>query len=131
MATVNNTGLTVLSKFKVPPRPRYSDSDHTADRLLAFRASMRPIDSAFDDDSYRNGYFLIERLAASAKGTDLPRLQLTAKQAADVLRFITLSEPVEHKDWWLDPKHAPSHVVGFGFALQAVECCLRAIGARS
>jgi hypothetical protein len=111
--------------------PDIDTSFDTADRLRAYAASVQPIDDVFGVQGYRNGYLLIERLAASSDSEDPPKLKLTPKQAADVLRFITLSAPISPRDWWKDPPNGPSHVVGFVFALDAIEECLRAIGERS
>src|ERR1700734_4066718 len=103
-----------------------SDTDtscHTADRLRAYAASVEPIDNVSDIVGYRNGYLLLERLAASAGFEDSPKMKLPPEQAAEVLRFITLSAPISPRDWWKDPPDGPSHVVGFVFALDAVEEC--------
>jgi hypothetical protein len=106
--------------------PDADTSYHTAERLRAYAASLKPIDSVSGVEGYRNGNLLIERLAASAEGEDQPKMKLTPEQAADVLCFITFSTPISPRDWWKDPSDGPSHVVGFVFALEAVEECLRA-----
>jgi hypothetical protein len=95
--------------------------DGTANRLRAYLASMQPLrGSDGDDDIYQRGRSLIERMAISSRGDQLPSIRLTARQCADVLHFIATSEPIEPRTWWKDPENAPSHVVGFGFVLWAI-----------
>ena len=106
-------------------------SDNTADRLQAYLDSVEPRDAAGDFKGYRNGILQILRLAASAQGEDPLTLRLTDDQCADVLHFIAYSDPIRPKDWWTEPKDAPSHIVGFIFVLHALEDSLRATKVQS
>ncbi len=121
MATVNSSRRKTVS---VPS----GYSDDTGPRIQAYLAQLQPLRGidAGDTDEYRNAISAISRLAASAAGTDSPTYQFTQEQAADVLLFMRLSEPVDPVTWWTDPKDAPSHVCGWELVLQAVEDALRA-----
>lgn len=55
----------------------------------------------------------------------MPQMKLTPRQCADVMTFMSLSEPVEPSSWWKDPKGAPSHLVGHYLVLQTLEAALR------
>jgi hypothetical protein len=77
------------------------------------------------DAGYKRGRALINRLAVTAQGEDSPRLRLSASDCADILRFMSFSEPTSPRTWWKDPADAPSHVVGFNMVLNAMEDSLR------
>lgn len=105
-------------------------SDATADRIRAYVASMRPragvvyLDDEIEE-SIRRGHALVERLAQSASGEDLPTLPISLRDCADVIAFIESVDPIERRTWWSDPEHAPSHVCGFLLLLHALERSLR------
>ena len=75
------------------------------------------------DERYQRGRELIERMAISARNNDPPSLKLSMIECADVLHFVTCSEPRDPPGWW-DPDTAPSPVVGFYCILQCVEASL-------
>lgn len=109
-------------------------SDNTADRIRAYLASARPMRGVADlagDDRYQRGRSVIERMALSAPGTEMPTLKLTAAQCADVLYFVARVEPVEPRAWWEDPDDAPSHLCGLMFVLDTVADALRGKVVRS
>jgi hypothetical protein len=104
------------------------DMDETSRRLLAYLASMRPLRGVADvygDDPYQRGRALIEQMAMMVTGTDYPPATLSPSDCADVLRFVHFSEPIDPRRWWDDPKHGPSHVVGFNIVLVVLEQSLR------
>jgi hypothetical protein len=110
-----------------PPRG-YSDA--TTDRLRAYLASVRPrggtvyLDAEIEQQP-RRGRPLVERLAKSSSGADLPDLPLSAGECADILAFMASVEPVDPRTWWSDPSDAPSHVCGFAILLGALEQSMR------
>jgi hypothetical protein len=63
---------------------------------------------------------LIERMAIRAQRMEPPRLVLSAAHCADVLRYISQTEPLEPRDWWEDPNDSPSHEVGFKLVLETL-----------
>lgn len=109
-----------------------ADSDRTDNRIRAYLASIRPLrGSCYREDieaANQRGRSLIERLALSAEGTDLPRLRLAGAEVADVLSFIACSEPIDPQNWWEDDVDGPSHLVGHYLLLQALEKSLREPG---
>jgi hypothetical protein len=116
------------------PSSRYSE--RTSDRLRAYLASVRPLGDVADiaeGDEYQRGRGLIERMALSMGDAehDWPSLRLSAAQCADVLRFVSQSEPLEPRAWWADPPDAPSHVCGYEMVLGCVEKSLRGLGGRA
>jgi hypothetical protein len=120
------------TQAKSPPPAETGYSDDTGPRILAYLSSMRPLRGvgAGEFHEYRNAVSAITQLALSAEGTDSPTHELTREQAADILMFMRLSEPVEPKSWWRSPDDAPCQVVGDVFVLDAVENTLRASGIR-
>lgn len=99
--------------------------DRTDARLRAYVASVESMSGTAEEDRER-GAVLIERLAASAQGSDSPALQLTPEECADVLAWMADRQPVDPDSWWQDPKDAPSHLCGFYMLLQALEHSLAA-----
>lgn len=103
--------------------------DRTDNRIRAYLASVRPMrDCDFRDDiaeANARGGALIERLALSAEGAGAPQLRLTGAQAADVLSFMSCTEPAEFKGWWSDAHDGPSWVCGYQYVLRALEASLR------
>ncbi|MGO9592984.1 MAG: hypothetical protein ACLQFF_12565 [Steroidobacteraceae bacterium] len=120
----------IASEDPPPYRAGPGYSDNTADAVRAYLASLQPVDGCdlTDDKSYWNGRVLIERIALSAKGEDVPTLRLSVSECADVLRFIHCSQPVRRSAWWRDPPGKPSHLIGFIMVLQVLENSLRAVG---
>jgi hypothetical protein len=109
------------------PVPTAGYSEQTADRLRAYVASVGPMDGiedVIDDERYQNGLALIERMAASTRGTDSPRT-LSILQCADLVFFLHTTLPIDPANWWKDPKDAPSHLVGYTFVLNVIEDSLR------
>ena len=109
-------------------------SDQTADRIRAFLMSVRPLRGAShvaDLDEYQRGRVTIERMANASHDTDEPDFVVTHSEAADVLKFLTWTEPFEPSNWWTDPEDAPSHVCGLGFVLRTLERSLRSKEAQS
>jgi hypothetical protein len=105
----------------VPPDPQ-----DTGPGLRAYLASVQPLtgsDRLERDERYRRGRELIERMAASARQGPAA-LRLSVVECADVLHFITCSEPRDPPGWW-DPDTAPSPVIGLYCILQSVEASLR------
>jgi hypothetical protein len=114
----------------VRARPIHHSED-TADRIRAYLASVRPLRGVeFEDTPYQRGRSLIEQLALSADGTEQPTLRLSTLECADVVFFVAKSEPIQDRNWWLEPTDAPSHLVGLKFVLGAVEASLRDKGKR-
>ena len=107
-------------------------ADRTDNQIRAFLASMRPMrDVDFIEpieEANQRGRSLIERLALSAEGSGDPQLRLTAEQMADVLSFVTCSEPVDLEGWWKDTYDGPSHVCGYQAVLRIIEKTLRGAG---
>jgi hypothetical protein len=114
------------------PKTAVLPDDDTAPQIRAYLASVRPmvgIADLYESEPYQRGRSLIERVAISARGGDVPTLRLTAAQCADVVYFIHSSEPLEPSTWWSDPKDEPSHLVGFYIVLGTLEKSLRRKGA--
>lgn len=90
--------------------------DATAARIRAYADSMQPFRGVEMNDAmtmaYARGVQILESLAASASGTDEPTEQLKLSECYDVLHWMRLSEPREPATWGVDPKGAPSHLVG-------------------
>jgi hypothetical protein len=127
MAKINRNA----SEGAAPDRVLLDYSDDTDDRVRAFVAALQPLGGLAVAEmfpEYSRGRALIERVAQRAKGKgDAPlAATLSPSECADVLRFISQSEPIEPENWWQDPKGAPSHLVGFIEVLQAIEKNLRA-----
>jgi hypothetical protein len=102
-------------------------SDDTAPRIRAFLLSMRPLrgmGDVPDDDPYHRGRRVIERMADTAPGLDMPKCRLSLQDCADVMGFLALSEPVKPGTWWRDPRGSPSHLVGFQIVMQTIEKAL-------
>lgn len=118
---------------KKPAVAKQPPSEATSDRIRAFLASMRPLRGcdAASREEYQLGRALIERLALSARDDDYPTLRLTAEQCADVLNFLSRSEPIEEEGWWQDDQDGPSHLCGFYEVIIALETSLRARGRKS
>jgi hypothetical protein len=101
-------------------------SDNTAKRLSAYLGSVRAIDDC-NGTRYARGSAAIGRLIADAYEDHHPTLELSREECADLLYFVTHSQPRDPATWWTDPEDAPSHVVGWMFALGAAEDSLRNI----
>jgi hypothetical protein len=99
--------------------------DHTGRRILAYLASVEPLDAGAVLPEYHKGRSVIEHMALSARGAGDPILTLSVEDCADVLYFVQLSMPIEPKGWWDDPKGTPSQIVGFTMVIGAVEKALR------
>jgi hypothetical protein len=115
-----STHASVKRSGRLPP---VGYSEDTSARIYAYLASVRPLRGVADlgqREDFQRGRALIERMAMSAQGMDPPRLYLGRSYCADVLRFISQTEPLEPRDWWNDPEGSPSHVVGFNFVLQTL-----------
>lgn len=116
------------AKARQPIAPYCDYSDDTAPRIRAYLLSVRPRNCLLEVSSlpsYQRGHSVIERIAATATGIGMPTVNLSARDCADVLSFINVSEPVAPRTWWYDPKESPSHLVGFCFVLQTLEAALR------
>ena len=104
-------------------------NDRTDNRIRAYIASIKPRKGVCHPDDVEaaqaRGRGLIERLALSAEGDDMPQLRLRVSQVADVLAFITSVQPIEAKSWWRDDPDGPSHLVGYHLLLGALEDSLR------
>jgi len=104
------------------------DPDHTAPRIRAYAASIKPLTGiVFRDDVQEQmdrARVLLERLAQSARGADTPTLKLTPAQCADLLTLMSCSDPVDMAAWWLD-RNDVSHVCGFTLVLDAMAASLR------
>jgi hypothetical protein len=115
-------------------RPEGGGVDDTSARIEAFLASVRFVAGlplmGERADAIARGRRVIEKMAASATGTDLPAPDLTLAECADVLAFLDAVEPVEPATWWRDPKIGASYYVGRHFVLNTVEDSMRAGGAR-
>jgi len=111
------------SHGKALPSTAYSDK--TADRIIAFLSSVRPLRGFSVEDEFERGRALIERIAMSARDTDNPTVVLSVQHVADVLGFLAFVEPFEPCTWWQDPPNSPSHVAGFELLLRALESSLR------
>lgn len=112
-----------------------SPSEHTADRIRAYVASLQPRDGSSKDQAYHRGRAIIEQLALSCPTGpedtyEDPQLTLTPAQIADVVNFIHGAEPIDSRAWWDDPKHTPNHICGFMFVLHAIEDSLRQMPVR-
>jgi hypothetical protein len=116
-----HSNVTTLSRAYPPA----SDIDHTGRRILAYLASVEPLDAVANQPEYLRGRSLIEHLALSARGDGEPTLKLSAEDCADVLRFVHCSTPIEPRTWWFDPKGAPSQIVGYDMVMGCVEMNLR------
>lgn len=105
----------------------HEPSETTTDRIRAFLATMRPLrgSAIAGDEQYESGRSIIERVALSTEDMERPTLHLTPDQCADVLNFLSRSEPVEPEGWWRDPEDAPCHVAGLFLLLGALEDSLR------
>jgi hypothetical protein len=103
--------------------------DHTGRRILAYLASVQAVDGGAVFPNYGRGRCVMEHMALSAKGSDMPTLRLSAEDCADVLYFVQCSTPIEPRTWWDDPKGAPSQVVGFSIIMGVLEESLRGRGA--
>lgn len=116
------------------PRSLEAYSDDSGPRIRAYLASMRPMRGVADIyslETYQRGRSLIEAMALTATGEDMPAIRLSAADCADILAFVSYSEPVEPGSWWKDPKGSPSHLVGYYLIVQAVQAALRRRRVRS
>lgn len=115
------------------PAQSCDPTDRADNRIRAYLASMRGTrDVVYRDDiaeANARGRSLIERLAISAEGTDPPRMRLTAAEMADVLSFMSCTEPVDLKGWWSDTYDGPSWVCGYHAVLRSLEASLRGASA--
>lgn len=134
MALINASRKQLAPRVASEDSPAYRahpiNRDSTANRLRAFSASMQPI----VDDAIEQripGMLLIERLAYSAQGDNLPTLRLSIEECAELVTFIRASEPVAPRNWWKDPSDTPSQVCGFYNLLMILERNLEAAGERS
>jgi hypothetical protein len=112
------------------PRARIDSgySDETSPRIRAYLASVRPRRGSNFSEECESGRDLIYRLALSASGEDSPTLKLSPRDCADVLAFISVTEPVEPRTWWTaNPQDAPHHVCGYMEVLHALEDALRVV----
>jgi hypothetical protein len=108
------------NSLRLPP---VGYSEKTSARIYAYLASVRPLSGCADigeGQDFQRGRALIERMAMSARGMSSPTLVLSAPHCADVLRFISQTEPLEPQDWREDPEDAPCHVVGLHFVLETL-----------
>jgi hypothetical protein len=99
--------------------------DQTGRRILAYLASVEPLDAGAVLPAYHKGRSVIEHMALSARGASDPGLRLSVDDCANVLYFVQLSVPIEPRTWWEDPKGTPSQIVGFTMVVGAVEKALR------
>jgi hypothetical protein len=104
-------------------------SDDAGERISAFLGSVRTTRGMEEDaeelEGFHSGREAIEQMARTAPDTDNPLTTFPANRCADVLTFLRCVEPVDKVNWWIDPKAAPSHVVGFQLVLICLEESLR------
>jgi hypothetical protein len=98
-------------------------------RILAYLASVRPLEGidlrADLQKQFDRGQALVRRMAFSAEDTDHPRMLLTLSECADVVAFLEGVEPIEPREFFSDPKGAPSHQVGYYLVLSNLGSELR------
>ncbi|MEX1993389.1 MAG: hypothetical protein WD929_01910 [Steroidobacteraceae bacterium] len=99
--------------------------DATAARIHAFLGAVRPLRGCVMLEPYYRGGHVIAELAAASRGSDPPAMSLTLDQVADVLRFLSNSEPWNPRTFEIEPRYKPSHVVGRMFVLEALEGAVR------
>lgn len=114
------------------PVKGYSDGD--GERIRQFLARIAPANNSFKySEAFDHGLNLIERLAASRMGRNVPygeEVPFTRNECIDVLYFLSVVMPIG-EDWEQDrEKDAPSHIVGQSLVLCALEESLRAAGGR-
>lgn len=100
--------------------PPLDYSDDTGPRIRAYLASVLPLGRSGEDEDYKRGRVLIERMALSARGEDDPRIELSAEDCADVLAFVRDSVPFDESTWFDEREDSPSHLCGLQFILASV-----------
>lgn len=101
--------------------------EHTRTRIYAYLRALQPIDGVCfcSNESYHRGRELIAVLAESSEGCDRPRRRLTSNECADVIAFMSRSEPRTRATFFKDVSGQPSIECGLHSVLDAIESSLR------
>jgi hypothetical protein len=86
---------------------------------------MRGCAGIEDRPQYQQGRTLIEWMAASTLGHAVPVIRLSAEDCADVLNFMSSSEPIDSDRWMTEADGEPSHIVGQMLILECIEDAMR------